>query len=85
MTTVMLTHSGSCSKWEELIVVIERILGTFLIHRARFPNFVIGFDLVGQETVFDPNSLFADQINSLAGDTRFFFHAGETSELKERW
>lgn len=47
--------------------------------RARFPNFIIGFDIVGQETVFNPNSVFADQIQLLSKETRFFFHAGETS------
>lgn len=47
--------------------------------KARFPDFVIGYDIVGQETIFSPNALFAEQIQMLAKEnTRFFFHAGET-------
>ena len=55
-------------------------INVFRMLQAMFPNFVIGYDIVGQETAADPNSMFAEQISALAGDTRFFFHAGETSE-----
>lgn len=47
----------------------------------RFPEFVIGYDIVGQETTAMPNAVFAEQIQILSKEnTKFFFHAGETSE-----
>lgn len=48
--------------------------------RARFPDFIIGYDIVGQEKIQSPESIFAEQIQMLSKDTRFFFHAGETGK-----
>lgn len=47
--------------------------------QAKFPDFVIGFDLVGQEDSGRPLIDFADQILTLPPTIKFFFHAGETN------
>ena len=47
--------------------------------RKLFPNFMIGFDLVGQEDKGEPLSVFADKLLTLNGSIPFFFHAGETN------
>lgn len=44
-----------------------------------YPNFVIGFDLVGQEDKGEPLIKFADQLNNVNLNIKFFFHAGETN------
>lgn len=46
---------------------------------AAFPNFLAGFDLVGQEDIAPMLVLYAEQILKLPGDMKFFFHAGETN------
>ncbi|KAJ8925011.1 hypothetical protein NQ315_001176 [Exocentrus adspersus] len=46
----------------------------------KFPEFVAGFDLVGQEDLGYPLDAFIPQLLKLQQNgTRFFFHAGETS------
>lgn len=48
-----------------------------------FPEFIAGFDLVGQEDKGRPYSDFINQMLSLRDqipDIKFFFHAGETSK-----
>ncbi|EFN85554.1 adenosine deaminase 2 [Harpegnathos saltator] len=47
--------------------------------RKRYPNFVVGFDLVGQEDKGQPLIAFADKLNSVDPQIQFFFHAGETN------
>lgn len=47
--------------------------------RKKFPNFVIGFDLVGQEDPAPPLVTFAEQILQLPDDIKLYFHAGETN------
>lgn len=47
--------------------------------QTKFPDFVIGFDLVGQEDRGRPLIDFADQILTLPPTIKFFFHAGETN------
>lgn len=43
---------------------------------------MVGFDIVGQEAVFNPNSHFAEHIDMLNKENfQFFFHAGETSKI----
>lgn len=44
------------------------------------PNFLVGFDLVGQEDLGKPLIEFKELVESLPQGTNFFFHAGETSE-----
>lgn len=47
-----------------------------------FPDFVAGFDLVGQEDKGFPLDYFADLLRDAANDDiHFFFHAGETNWL----
>lgn len=44
-----------------------------------FPDFVAGFDLVGQEDKGRPLIEFADKLNTASPGIQFFFHAGETN------
>lgn len=46
-----------------------------------YPDFVAGFDLVGQEDKGRPLSSFAKSLHQVAPHTKFFFHAGETNWL----
>ncbi|XP_058831688.1 adenosine deaminase 2-like [Topomyia yanbarensis] len=45
----------------------------------KFPNFLAGFDLVGQEDTGRPLIDFVPQLLTLPDSIRFFFHAGETN------
>lgn len=45
----------------------------------KFPEFLVGFDLVGQEDTAPGLMSFAEQILKLPSDLKFFFHAGETN------
>lgn len=45
----------------------------------KFPNFLVGFDLVGQEDPSPPLVSFAEQILQLPDDIKLYFHAGETN------
>lgn len=47
--------------------------------KARFPDLLAGFDLVGQEDLGVPTKEFIPQLTEAAKDLEFFFHAGETS------
>ncbi|XP_014480254.1 PREDICTED: adenosine deaminase CECR1-like isoform X2 [Dinoponera quadriceps] len=47
--------------------------------RKDYPDFVAGFDLVGQEDKGQPLTTFADKLNSADPQIQFFFHAGETN------
>jgi hypothetical protein len=55
-----------------------------LLCRDTFPDFVIGFDIVGQEDLGEPLIQFVQQMQAIADKTKFFFHAGETSKLKNK-
>ncbi|XP_017132961.1 adenosine deaminase 2 [Drosophila elegans] len=44
-----------------------------------FPDFVVGFDLVGQEDVGHPLSRFAEELLKLPDHINFYFHAGQTN------
>nr|XP_031844347.1 adenosine deaminase 2-like [Nomia melanderi] len=44
-----------------------------------YPNFIAGFDLVGQEDKGNTLQYFAEILTNAAPDTDFFFHAGETN------
>lgn len=46
---------------------------------AKFPHFLAGFDLVGQEDTAPGLVSFAQHILQLPADINFFFHAGETN------
>ncbi|CAH0546065.1 unnamed protein product [Brassicogethes aeneus] len=44
-----------------------------------YPDFIAGFDLVGQEDLGKPLSEFIPQLLEIKDQTKFFFHAGETN------
>lgn len=46
---------------------------------TKYPQFLAGFDLVGQEDVAPTLVSYAEQILQLPNDIKFFFHAGETN------
>lgn len=45
----------------------------------KFPKFLAGFDLVGQEDTTPTLLSFAEHILKLPDDIKLFFHAGETN------
>ncbi|KAG5677979.1 hypothetical protein PVAND_007691 [Polypedilum vanderplanki] len=45
----------------------------------RFPEFIAGFDLVGQEDKGRPLIEYAERFLKYPSDIKFFFHAGETN------
>lgn len=47
--------------------------------RRAYPNFIVGFDLVGQEDKGQPLVNFLDTLLDIGKETQFFFHAGETN------
>ncbi|XP_052872863.1 adenosine deaminase AGSA-like [Anopheles cruzii] len=47
--------------------------------KARFPDFIAGFDLVGQEDLGRPHIDFNERLLRLPPEINFFFHAGETN------
>ncbi len=55
--------------------------------RAKFPNFLAGYDLVGQEDPGYPLKYFLDELlypsqQNPPIDLPYFFHAGETGKLQ---
>lgn len=46
---------------------------------AKFPDFVMGFDVVGQEDMGTPLKDFASEILQYPENINFFWHAGETN------
>lgn len=46
---------------------------------AKYPQFLAGFDLSGQEDKARPLVTFAERILQLPADIQLFFHAGETN------
>lgn len=65
-------RSSDPSTWE---VKMEK----FINLQQKYPNFVIGFDLVGQEENGKPLSELVDNLINISHNGRFFFHAGETN------
>lgn len=57
---------------------MHNYLNIFKEIRTKYPEFVVGFDLVGQEDSGQPLSAFVNEL-STANDVKFFFHAGETN------
>ncbi|XP_029176102.1 adenosine deaminase 2-like [Nylanderia fulva] len=58
---------------------VDEYLNTLMQLTKSYPNFVIGFDLVGQEDKGQPLIKFADKLNAISTKIKFFFHAGETN------
>lgn len=57
---------------------MDDYIKNFKAMKKAYPDFLIGFDLVGQEDSGQPLRSFVDQLLQIAGDAKFFFHAGET-------
>ncbi|XP_025828831.1 adenosine deaminase 2-like [Agrilus planipennis] len=55
-----------------------RYVETVKAVKKRYPDFMLGFDLTGEEEMGYPLKDFIEEINSLEGTVKFFFHAGET-------
>lgn len=60
------------STFEEYVTIIKQL-------QHRFPDFMAGFDLVGQEDTGRTLISFAELLLQLPEDIKFFFHAGETN------
>lgn len=58
---------------------VESKMQRFLDLRKKYPNFVVGFDLVGQEDIGKPLAAYVDRLKEISQNGRFFFHAGETN------
>lgn len=59
--------------------VVERNFKTAIKLHQAFPDFVAGFDLVGQEDIAPPIIDFAERTIALPKNISLFFHAGETN------
>lgn len=57
---------------------IGNYLKTLLDIQERFPNFVVGFDLVGQEDKGLSLKELSHELLKFPSTINFFFHAGET-------
>lgn len=58
---------------------VDKYVNTMTELSELYPDYVIGFDLVGQEDKGSPLIKFADTLNNVNPDIQFFFHAGETN------
>ncbi|KAH8295425.1 hypothetical protein KR018_011011, partial [Drosophila ironensis] len=58
---------------------LRKAVNAFKKLREAFPNFVIGFDLVGQEDKGKPLYDLLPALRDLPANTRFFLHGGETN------
>lgn len=45
----------------------------------KYPDFVVGFDLVGQEDMGRPLTDYVERLLQVPNNVSFFFHAGETN------
>ncbi|KAH8259368.1 hypothetical protein KR026_003103 [Drosophila bipectinata] len=59
--------------------VVEEYVKTATELNKEFPDFMVGFDLVGQEELGRPLIDFVDSLLKMPEQIKFFFHAGETN------
>ncbi|KAH8303635.1 hypothetical protein KR018_009187, partial [Drosophila ironensis] len=59
--------------------VVEEYVKTATELNKEFPDFMIGFDLVGQEELGKPLIDFVEPLLKMPKQIKFFFHAGETN------
>lgn len=59
--------------------VMEGYIDTVRVLKANFPDFLAGFDLVGQEDLGQPLVKFVNQLQEIKQEVNLFFHAGETN------
>lgn len=60
----------------------ESKMQRFVNLRKKYPDFIVGFDLVGQEDLGKPLSSYVLILKDISDNGRFFFHAGETNWFK---
>lgn len=60
--------------------VIEK-MQRFVDLQKKYPNFLIGFDLVGQEDLGKPLNSYVEKLKEISQNGRFFFHAGKAKQL----
>ncbi|XP_054736279.1 adenosine deaminase 2-A-like [Anastrepha obliqua] len=58
---------------------VEEYIRICIEIKAKYPDFLAGFDLVGQEELGRPLKDFIPQLLSMPDDIDFYFHAGETN------
>lgn len=58
---------------------VESKMQRFVELQKKFPNFLVGFDLVGQEDTGKPLKDYVERLKEISQNGRFFFHAGETN------
>uniref|UniRef100_T1P9Q7 Adenosine deaminase n=1 Tax=Musca domestica TaxID=7370 RepID=T1P9Q7_MUSDO len=58
---------------------MDHFIKTCIEIKEKYPDFVAGFDLVGQEEPGRPLKDFIPQLLNMPDDIDFFFHAGETN------
>jgi adenosine deaminase-related growth factor len=58
---------------------LDQKMERFVELRKKFPSFVVGFDLVGQEDTGRPLAQYVEKLKDISQNGRFFFHAGETN------
>ncbi|CAD6992433.1 unnamed protein product [Ceratitis capitata] len=69
---------------ELLVGLIEEFKQThpgFLGLNERYPDFIVGFDLIGQEDQGKSLQAFVSILQNLPKSAKYFFHAGETNWL----
>ncbi|XP_036341199.1 adenosine deaminase 2-like [Rhagoletis pomonella] len=72
---IYVAHRGSDD------VKMFKAFQTFKDFHERYPDFVIGFDLIGQEDKGKALQAFASILQNLPKSAKYFFHAGETNWL----
>jgi adenosine deaminase len=57
---------------------LEAKMKRFVELQQKYPNFLVGFDLVGQEDLGKPLNNYVEKLKDISQNGRFFFHAGES-------
>ncbi|XP_054734909.1 adenosine deaminase 2-like [Anastrepha obliqua] len=70
---IYVAHRGSDE------IKIFKAFQTFKDFHERYPDFVIGFDLIGQEDQGKALQAFVSILQNLPKTAKYFFHAGETN------
>lgn len=58
---------------------VESKMQRFVELQKKYPNFLVGFDLVGQEDLGKTLNSYVEKLKDISQNGRFFFHAGETN------
>lgn len=57
----------------------DKYIANVKVLKERYPHFLAGFDLVGQEDIGIPLTDYVAKLQEISSDVKFFFHAGETN------